>query len=173
MSHRADITVLRRTDSPNLKRALALEPVGARAHEPGTPVAPDHLSDAERAVFERVAETLADRNVVTPGDAEIIAQYSVIFVRWQHERELLATEGTVVSRLIRLTKDHVGEFAPTTNPRLRIVRGCEIQLAALCVQLCLTPRTRGSVAPTRKELVTSDDYIAAADRLLDLKVGSN
>ncbi len=172
MSHRTELDTLKLSGSPNLRRALALPAVDAKYHDPGEPVPPEDLSQAERVVFARIAATLSDRNVVTAGDAECLSQYAVVYCRWQRERELLDKEGTVVSKLARLSANHTGEFETVINPRLKVVRGCELQLVQLQIQLCLTPRTRGSVKPTKKEK-TADDFIRQADEMLASLAKSN
>ena len=167
MTQRTPIEELKLSGSGNLKRALALPDLDAKRHDPGIPIAPDHLTESERTVFDRVAALLTERNVVTLGDVEVIGVYSVIYCRWQRERELLDKEGTITEKLICLTKDHNGVYEAVINPRLKIVRSAEIQLANLARELCLTPRTRGSCMPTKKQK-SGEDCLREIDEMLGL-----
>ena len=140
----------------NLSRALKRPPVVERKFAAGVPDVPAHLSDAERAVWDRVVELLSKRGTLTEGDGFALERYATLYVRWRGELDALSAEGTVIEVLQKLSKDHNGVYVRVQNPRLKIVQTTERQLLALDIELGLTPRHRGEPGETRDPLSLED-----------------
>jgi P27 family predicted phage terminase small subunit len=105
------------------------------------------LDSSLRPVFKRLCALLADRRVLTRGDAELIRLYCFQFDRHTRNAAALRDEGEVVT-YFRL--DSHGQSVPQvkTNLRLKIVVEAEKQMAGILNQLGLTPTAKDRAKPT-------------------------
>ena len=113
----------------------------------GTPEPPEWLSEAQRALFDRIVSQYMDAEILAALDAVSLAQFCVAVDRLQYiETEINANPELLNAR----------EFM---NAR----RGYESTMWRGCTEFCLSPQARakiGSLAEAR--LRDSEDPLAAA-----------
>jgi P27 family predicted phage terminase small subunit len=146
---------------------------------PGRPKYPRGISGEAKSAFKRLTKMLQDRRTITSGDSEVLRLYAFLFDRHQRALEHLALEGDIV-RTNAVSKGGNIYEVMKPNLHLKIAETCETKMAALLVQLGLTPRARTTVKetkapakaeetfPTREEAAatgpqTDADFLASID----------
>jgi P27 family predicted phage terminase small subunit len=114
----------------------------------GRPRFPKDLDASLKPIFKRLCNLLAERRVLTAGDAELIRLYVFMYDRHVRNAAVLRTEGEVrtYTRLDSNGQPHQFEKA---NLRLKIVADAERTMAAILNQLGLTPTAKDRAKPTR------------------------
>jgi len=153
----------------NLARALKYAPEGANKFEAGTPEVPAHLTADEKKVWNRVVNILTARGTITVGDGFVLEKYCTLYVRWRNEANLLEEEGSLIDKLVKMGKDHLGVYVKVPNPRLKLLQTTERQLLSLDIELGLTPRHRGKPATTAPRERTTQDFMDDVDKILGMK----
>ena len=114
----------------------------------GRPRFPKDLDASLKPIFKRLCSLLAERRVLTAGDAELIRLYVFLYDRHSRNASVLREEGEVklYTRLDSNGQPHQMEKA---NLRLKIVADAERQMAAILNQLGLTPTAKDRAKPTQ------------------------
>ena len=111
------------------------------------PKCPKDLTKEERKRFKAHARMLAERRVVTSGDATVLAILVRTESRCIQAQAKITSEGMVVTRDCVSPKGVVYSIEKH-NLHLRILENAEKQCLAILVRLGLTPRDREAVRPT-------------------------
>jgi P27 family predicted phage terminase small subunit len=114
----------------------------------GRPKFPRDLDSSLRPIFKRLCSLLAERRVLTAGDAELIRLYVFQYDRHTRNVALLRTEGEIYT-YIRLDSHGQPHEMVKPNYRLRVVTDAERQMAAILNQLGLTPTAKDRAKPTK------------------------
>jgi P27 family predicted phage terminase small subunit len=101
-----------------------------------------------RVIFKSLCGLLEQRRALTDGDSELIRLYCFVFDRHRRNVALLRTEGEI-TEYERLDSNGVAHTFVKENLRVKIVSGCEKQMAAILSQLGLTPRDRDKAKPVQ------------------------
>jgi P27 family predicted phage terminase small subunit len=149
---------------PRARKPLALHALAGTEPEyspdpilpAGRPKFPKNISREARASFKRLCALLEARRALTPGDADILRLYCVLFDRHAKALRKIEEEGEVCT-YYRL--NNRGESVPQEkeNLWLAIAQDCESKMTSILRDLGLTPNARARVkatsAPKTKELV--------------------
>jgi P27 family predicted phage terminase small subunit len=119
----------------------------------GRPKIPSDLGKGLRRVFKDLCRILSERRALSKGDVELVRLYCFVYDRHKRNVAALQTEGEVVT-YYRLNNH--GESVPQVkeNIRLKLVSGCEKQMASILSQLGLTPTAKDRARPVKP---TGDD----------------
>jgi P27 family predicted phage terminase small subunit len=104
---------------------------------PGKVSAPGHLNPLAVAIFDRVAKTLDEMNILTIGDLDIVASYAEVAALGQHHKKLLDDNGA--------TQTAKTGFV-VMRPDYTIWRDCQKSGQKILQDLGLTPASRTRVA---------------------------
>lgn len=143
-----------------MKRGRPKADAKASRKAPTSPVVPpEHLPPLARAIFVRVASTLAEMNILTIGDSDIIAQYAEIASLAQiHKRQVDANGATQVTK--------TGYTCMSAD--YQIWRDCQKSGQKLLSDLGLTPASRTRVAMAVTEVADEfDEFLARRARRSD------
>lgn len=97
------------------------------------PKAPDHLDDAAKREWGRLAKLLMPLGVLTEADADALAAYSIVYARWADAERHLTEDGPVV-------KSPTGY--PIQNPYLAIANKALEQMDRYLSKFGMTPADR-------------------------------
>lgn len=103
--------------------------------QPGVPDCPEHLSEGAKDEWRRIAQKLADLNVLTPLDAATLAIYCDSYDRW-----LRAVQGANAGDLVEESR---GAMVP--NAYLAVAKVAAEQCRAALSELGLSPSSRAKV----------------------------
>jgi P27 family predicted phage terminase small subunit len=118
------------------------------SHVPsGRPRFPKDLDATLKPIFKRLCSLLAERRVLTAGDAELIRIYVHQFDRHLRNVALLRQEGELCE-YTRLDSHGKPHQQVKLNLRLKVVSDAERQMAAILNQLGLTPTAKDRAKPT-------------------------
>src|SRR5687767_13860175 len=110
-------------------------------HEPQPPVetpsAPDHLNEAAKTEWERMAELLARLGLLTSLDRAGLAAYCVVYARWVEAEEALKRTGHIV-------KSPSGY--PMVSPYLVVANRSLEQMHKFMVEFRLSPASRSRIS---------------------------
>jgi P27 family predicted phage terminase small subunit len=114
----------------------------------GRPRFPKDLDETLKPIFKRLCSLLAERRVLTAGDAELIRLYVHLYDRHSRNAAVLREEGEI-KLYTRLDSNGQPQQMEKANLRLKIVADAERQMAAILNQLGLTPTAKDRAKPTR------------------------
>jgi P27 family predicted phage terminase small subunit len=117
------------------------------SHVPaGRPRIPSDLGKGLRRIFKDLCRLLSERRALSKGDVELVRLYCFVYDRHKRNVALLQDEGEVVT-YYRLNSN--GESVPQVreNIRLKLVSGCEKQMASILSQLGMTPTSKDRARP--------------------------
>jgi P27 family predicted phage terminase small subunit len=115
---------------------------------PGKPKVPNDLDAALKPTFKRLCALLAERRVLTAGDAEMIRLYCFQLDRHKRNVAMLRQEGEICT-YTRLDSNGQPHDVVKANARMKIVADTERQMAAILSALGLTPAAKDRAKPTR------------------------
>jgi P27 family predicted phage terminase small subunit len=111
------------------------------------PKPPAWLSEAELREWKRITRELRAMQVLTSADADAIAVYCQVAVRYQQATKEIAEKG--------LTVDSPNGY-PIINPALSIVNKCIQQMHRLLTEFGMTPAARSRISVPEPE--AADPY---------------
>ena len=136
-------TAQKKLDGNPGKRALnANEPQPERK----APPCPDHLGEAAKAEWARLAPALEGVGLMSAIDGDALALYCAAYERWVEAEKQLRQTGVIV-------KSPSGY--PIQNPYLAISKAAAAQMQKLLVEFGMTPSSRSRItteAPAEDEL---------------------
>lgn len=101
------------------------------------PKMPAYLTGDEQAEWRRITRELAAMRLLTSADADAIAMYCQVAVRYRKASDEVARDGLTV-----LTPNGY----PVINPALSIVNKCIQQMHRLLTEFGMTPASRSRIA---------------------------
>jgi P27 family predicted phage terminase small subunit len=111
------------------------------------PRPPKFLSKDAKKKFRALTKQLAERRVVTAGDADVISLYCSTWMRLLAAQKSIEEQGLIVTTT-RLDSNGVAHAVERPNINLKIVETSERLLLSYLVRLGLTPKDRQTVRPT-------------------------
>lgn len=110
--------------------------------DPAVPECPEHLNEAARAEWDRLAPQLCELRVLSDLDAAALGAYCQTFARWADAERHVQEGGAVIQ---------TPNGCLQVNPWLSVCHESLRQMRAYLVELGLTPsaRTRLQVAPPK------------------------
>jgi P27 family predicted phage terminase small subunit len=115
----------------------------------GRPKFPKGLTAAGRKTFKTLCGLLEERHALTEGDVEALKLYCILQDRHRRAIERLEVEGEI-KLYTRLDSNGQPHQMEKENLWHKVATSCERQMLAILVQLGLTPRSKDSVKPTRR-----------------------
>jgi P27 family predicted phage terminase small subunit len=106
------------------------------------PPAPEHLSEAAKTEWNRIAEVLARLRLLTALDRAALAAYCTVYARWVEAEEALKKTGPVV-------KSPSGY--PMISPYLVVANRALEQMRAYLVEFGLSPASRSRISVNTHE----------------------
>jgi P27 family predicted phage terminase small subunit len=141
----------------------ATQPNPEHNPEGGRPRYPVNVSTATKKAFKRLVAVLETRRSITPGDADILRLYAVVFDRHTRALNHLQREGEIVE-VICLDGHGVQFTKMKANLWLKIAQDSEKAILGCLDRLGLTPLAKSKVRPAQK----SDDDAVADDPMTAL-----
>lgn len=127
-------TAMKRLEGNPGRRPLNEREPKARTRKPKMPA---WLSEDEQAEWKRITRELAAMQLLTSADADAIAVYCQVAVRYRDASAKVAKDGLTV-----LTPNGY----PVINPALSIVNKCIQQMHRLLTEFGMTPASRSRIA---------------------------
>lgn len=106
------------------------------------PSVPEHLTEAAKAEWNRIAEILARLGLLSTLDRAALAAYCTVYGRWVEAEEALKKSGTVV-------KSPSGY--PMVSPYLVVANRALEQMRAFMVEFGLSPASRSRISVNAQE----------------------
>jgi P27 family predicted phage terminase small subunit len=111
---------------------------------------PDWLTDSEQIEWKRITRELKAMGVLTSADADAVAVYCQVVVRYQAATKEIAERG--------LTVETPNGF-PVINPALSIVNKCIQQMHRLLSEFGMTPAARSRInVPEARPIDPYEEY---------------
>lgn len=120
---------------------------GTPALPGGRPKFPKGISKEAKVVFKRLVKLMEARQVITPGDAELLRIYAVAYTRHERALDKLAVEGEICV-YVRLDSNGQAHDQEKPNLWLKVAQDAERTMVACLDRLGLTPLNRNKVRPT-------------------------
>jgi P27 family predicted phage terminase small subunit len=131
----------------------------------GRPRIPSDLGKGLRRVFKDLCRILSERRALSKGDVELVRLYCFVYDRHKRNVAALQEEGEIVT-YFRLNNH--GEQVPTVkeNLRVKLVSGCEKQMASILSQLGLTPTAKDRARPVKPAVDDEEIIPGSIDDLI-------